>query len=110
MLTTGECFAASIQDNAIYRPFTELNSGQLIEQLQAGYTVALSDNRPESLIRSPSSLAEHSLAILPSPVYSDEFLDWDVFMKIAPRRPSGTLSVTLVYGGRGTPTPFEDWD
>lgn len=47
--------------------------------------------------------------ITPSLVYSDEILNWDATIEVAPRRPSGMLSVTLEYGGRGTPTPIENW-
>lgn len=70
----------------------------------------LSDNRPESLIRSPSIITVHRSAT-PSKAYVDELVDWDAFIKVAPVRPTGTLMVTLEYGGRGTPTPLRDpWD
>jgi hypothetical protein len=73
----------------------------------------LSDNRPESFIRSPSTIAAQAVHWLatPSKAYVDELLDWDAFIKVAPVRPSGTLMVTLEYGGRGKPTPLRDpWD
>ena len=70
----------------------------------------LSDNRPESLIRSPSIVSAY-WPPTPSKAYVDELLDWDAFIKVAPVRPTGTLMVTLEYGGRGTPTPLRDpWD
>lgn len=70
----------------------------------------LSDNRPENLIRGPSTIAAHWVST-PSKSYADELLDWDAFIKVAPARPSGTLLVRLEYGGRGTPTPLRDlWD
>ncbi|HXM40410.1 MAG TPA: hypothetical protein VN924_04115 [Bryobacteraceae bacterium] len=70
----------------------------------------LSDNKPESLIRSPSTITVHRLAT-PSKAYVDELLNWDALIKVAPARPTGTLVVTLEYGGRGTPTPLRDpWD
>jgi hypothetical protein len=42
--------------------------------------------------------------LLPSPVSTEELLDWDLSMK-APSRPSGIISVTLKYMGRSVPTP-----
>ena len=70
----------------------------------------LSDNRPESLIRSPSTTTAHWPGA-PSKAYVDELLDWDEFIKVAPARPAGTIMVTLEYGGRGRPTPLRDpWD
>lgn len=103
MLTASGHPAASVQVPAIYLPASELNGGQPL----SAYSVELSDNKPESLIRSP--LAAYCL-VAPSHVYLDEMLNWDAAIEVAPRRPSGTLSVTLEYGGRGTPTAFEDWD
>lgn len=53
----------------------------------------------------------HYGALLPSMAYQDEVLNWDVAIEVPPKRPSGTLTVTLKYAGRGTPTPVEDpWD
>jgi hypothetical protein len=108
--------AASIQVQvpaAIYRPAPALKSeelGRMMERLFAQKVIELSYNRPESLIRSPSAIAAQRLAT-PSHFYPDEMLDWDVAIEVAPPRPTGTLSVTLEYGGRGTPTAVEDpWD
>jgi hypothetical protein len=107
MLTASGHAAASVQVPAIYLPASELNGRQLLGAFWAKYSVELSDNKPENLIRSP--LAAYWL-VAPSHVYLNEMLDWDAAIEVAPRRPSGTLSVTLEYGGRGTPTAFEDWD
>ncbi len=53
----------------------------------------------------------HYRALLPAAFYPEELLDWDASIEVAPKRPSGTLKVTLQYAGRGTPTPVEDpWD
>jgi hypothetical protein len=53
----------------------------------------------------------HHRALLPSMVYRDEVLNWDVAIDVPPERRSGTLTVTLKYAGRDTPTPVEDpWD
>lgn len=49
--------------------------------------------------------------LLPSASYPDELLDWEASIADVPKRPSGMLTVTLQYVGRGTPTPVEDpWD
>ena len=70
----------------------------------------LSDNRPESLIRSPSHITAPGPSA-PSQCYAEELLDWDAFIKVPPSRPSGTLVVSLEYGGTGKPTPLPDpWD
>jgi hypothetical protein len=70
----------------------------------------LSDNKPETLIRSPSAIGAHWLSTH-SKFYPDELLDWDAVIKVAPSRPSGMLTVSLEYGGRGTPTPVRDpWE
>jgi hypothetical protein len=45
----------------------------------------------------------HCRAALPSRGYEDEVLNWDVAIQVAPKRPSGTLAVTLKYAGRGLP-------
>lgn len=34
---------------------------------------------------------------------ADDWEDWDACIEEAPKRPSGTLEVTLKYGGRGRP-------
>ncbi len=38
----------------------------------------------------------------------EDRLDWDVHIPIAPKRRSGSIRVTLEYGGRGKPMPAED--
>ncbi len=57
------------------------------------------------------TLAPERARIGPSRSYIDEMLDWDVAIEVAPRRPSGTIAVTLNYIGRGKPPSFEDpWE
>jgi hypothetical protein len=43
-----------------------------------------------------------------SAFYADELLDWDFAVETAPKRPTGTLTVTLKYVPRGNSAPFED--
>jgi hypothetical protein len=50
----------------------------------------------------------HYRALLPSTVDQDEVLNWDATIEVPPNRPSGTITVTLKYAGRATPTPVED--
>jgi hypothetical protein len=57
---------------------------------------------------SPVLGPHHYRALVPSMVNQDEVLNWDVGIEVPPERPSGTLTVTLKYAGRGTPTPVED--
>ncbi len=109
MLTASGHAAASLKVPAIYVPASEESYRQQIDSFWAEYKVELSENKPETLILSPLALTAPVQAP-PSRVYLDEMLNWDVAIEVAPRRPSGTLSVTLEYGGRGTPTAFEDWD
>jgi hypothetical protein len=69
-----------------------------------------SDSRPADLIPGPLALLPERL-VNPSTFWQDENLDWDLAMEVAPRRPSGTLAVTLEFAGRGQPSPIEDpWD
>ena len=50
-------------------------------------------------------------SLLPSQVHASEILNWDAAIEVAPKRPSGKLTVTLRYAGRGTPSPVENpWD
>lgn len=89
------------------------NDDAMAQQLRAilGNPVAsLSDNRPESMILSPSRVSEHWVAG-PSKFYPDELLDWDAALQIEPSRPSGTIMVTLKYAGRDVPASVVDpWD
>jgi hypothetical protein len=72
--------------------------------------VLLSDNRPEMSIRTPILKAVQP-SLVPSKFDEDELLDWDAAIEVAPARPSGTLTVTLEYAGRATPSPTRDpWD
>ncbi len=35
--------------------------------------------------------------------------DFDLYINVAPERPSGVITVTLIYGGRGKPSDiFEE--
>ena len=38
----------------------------------------------------------------------EDRLDWDAHIPLAPKRRSGSIRVTLEYGGRGKPTPADD--
>jgi hypothetical protein len=42
---------------------------------------------------------------LPSPVSSEDLLDWDVVIQPAPTRPSRKISMTVRYTGRSIPSP-----
>ena len=81
-----------------------------IEKRFAHHVVLLSENRPESRILSPICETAQRRPI-PSGFYADELLDWDAAIEVAPTRPSGTLTVTLEYAGRATPSPtVAPWD
>lgn len=81
-----------------------------VEKWFACRVALLSDNRPESRIQTPISVTAQGWPT-PSKFYEDELLDWDAAIEVAPMRPSGTLTVTLEYAGRGTPSPTTDpWD
>jgi|SRR5579863_6107386 len=64
--------------------------------------------KPENIIRGPLSIA-----MFPGPgnisAFTGELLDWDTGVEATPSRPSGKISVTLHYAGRGTPRPLEDY-
>lgn len=82
---------------------------QEVEKWFASRVALLSNNRPETRILAPLLLA--SQWTTPSKAHSDELLDWDAAIEVAPMRPSGTLKVTLQYAGRATPSPTrEPWD
>ena len=105
--------AASIQvPAAIYMPAPK-NAADIVQLIEKYFTnspMELSDNRPERMIRVPIGTAAVRLSA-PSSVYLDEMLNWDVAIEVAPQRPTGVVSVTLDYRGRGTPKAIEDpWD
>ena len=103
---------ATLHIPAIYRPSAEADDyiNREIEKWFAHRVAPLSDHRPESRILSPSSVTVEA-STTPSKFYSDEVLDWDAAIEVAPMRPSGTLTVTLEYAGRATPSPTMDpWD
>jgi hypothetical protein len=63
--------------------------------------------KPENIIRGP-----HSAAVFCGPgnsAFTGELLDWDTGVDVAPSGPSGKISVTLHYAGRGVPRPLEDY-
>ena len=41
--------------------------------------------------------------------FIDDLLDWDTGIDVAPPRPSGKISVTLHFAGRGAPRPLGDY-
>ena len=96
---------------AIHAPAAENDYiNQEVKRWFACHVALLSDNRPEARIQTPITVIAHGWPI-PSKFYADELLDWDTAIIVAPLRPSGTLSVTLEYAGRGTPSPTRDpWD
>jgi hypothetical protein len=97
---------------AIYMPVSDDNDcvGREIEKWLSQRVGLLSDNRLESRILTPISLGAGGW-LTPSKFYEDELLDWDAAIEVAPIRPSGTLTVTLAYAGRATPSPTrEPWD
>jgi hypothetical protein len=81
-----------------------------IEKWFKHHVALLSENRPERRILSPISIGAQRWPT-PSKFYADELLDWDAAIEVAPIRPSGTLTVTLEYAGRATPSPtWDPWD
>ena len=106
--------AATLQicnNPAICRPAADKDDMKReIEKVFTHHVALLSENRPESGILSPISAAAWARPT-PSKFYADEMLDWDAAIEVAPIRPSGTLTVTLKYAGRATPSPTRDpWD
>ena len=96
---------------AIYEPAADTDYiNRELEKWFASRIVRLSDNKPESQIQTPIS-GTAPWWRTPSQFYVDELLDWDAAIEVAPMRPSGTLTVTLDYAGRSTPSPTRDpWD
>ena len=41
--------------------------------------------------------------------FIDDLLDWDSGIVAAPLRPSGRISVTLRYDGKGVPRPLDEY-
>lgn len=113
MLIATAYTAASIQVPAAIcmpAPKSVADIGQLIEKCFTNRVMELSDNRPESMIRVPIATAAQWLST-PSTCHLDEMVDWDFAIEVAPRRPTGTVSVTLEFTGRGSPKAIEDrWD
>lgn len=95
---------------AVFMPFDMDRVKREIEKLFAQHVGLLSENRPEGGLLSPISF-EPQRRLPPGRFSSDDLLDWDAAIEAAPRRPSGTLTVTLQYAGRATPSPTtEPWD
>ena len=64
--------------------------------------------KPENIIRGPLSITPHRGKPGMISAFTDDQLDWDARVEAAPPRPSGKLSVTLRFAGRGVPSPFGD--
>ena len=59
----------------------------------------------------PPLLSGSYRRLLPGVFCQEEIWNWDAAIEVAPKRPSGSLTVTLEYAGRGIPTPVETpWD
>ncbi len=41
-------------------------------------------------------------------VATDDRLDWDASIPVAPKRPAGWIDVTLEFGGCGKPSPIDE--
>ena len=44
----------------------------------------------------------------PTPQELEQVLDWDFAIEAEPKRPKGTIEVTLQFAGRDKPLPEED--
>ena len=64
--------------------------------------------KPENIIRGPLFMATFRRPGNIS-AFTEDPLDWDAGVGAAPPRPSGKISVTLHYAGRGAPRPLEDY-
>ena len=82
--------------------------------LAGGFYLLLPSNtaqfsyKPENIIRGPLSMTTFRGPGNIS-AFTDDLLDWDIGVEAAPPRPSGKISVTLHYAGRGVPRPLEDY-
>jgi hypothetical protein len=65
--------------------------------------------KPENIIRGPLSIASLRGPSNNLSAFADDLLDWDAGVGAAPPRPSGKISVTLHYAGRGVPRRLEDY-
>ena len=71
-------------------------------------TTAQFSYKPENIIRGPLFMATvRGFGNISA--FTDDLIDWDAGVEAAPPRPSGKISVTLHYGGRGTPRPLGDY-
>lgn len=107
-MATAEMTVSFRIPNTFYKPSPQ-NNVDVLQRLQAVFApreIFLSENKPENYILSPSFMTANLVAT-PGSFYPDELLDWDMTINIAPKRPSGTLMVTLKYAGRGKPSPAE---
>lgn len=64
--------------------------------------------KPENIIRGPLSMAAFRGPGNIS-AFADGLVDRETGVGEAPPRPSGKISVTLHYAGRGAPRPLEDY-
>lgn len=64
--------------------------------------------KPENIVRGPLSGSAFEGAGNIS-AFTDDRLDWDSGVEAAPPRPTGKISVTLHYAGRGVPRPLGEY-
>jgi hypothetical protein len=65
--------------------------------------------KPENVVRGPLFSGVVSRGPSNLSTFTEEPLDWDTGVEHAPPRPSGKISVTFRYAGRGTPRPLADY-
>ncbi len=65
--------------------------------------------KPENIVRGPLSIAVFRGTPGNISAFTDDLLDWDAGVEAAPPRPSGKISVTFHYAGRGVPRPLGDY-
>lgn len=63
---------------------------------------------PENVIRGPLAIVTFRESGNIS-AFTDDLLDWDSGIVAAPLRPSGRISVTLRYDGKGVPRPLDEY-
>lgn len=84
------------------------NYGLMLTSLLFPSNTAQLSYRPENIIRGPLSIAGIA-GFGDISAFSDSPLNWDVGVEVAPPRPSGKISVTIHYAGRGVPRPIDDY-
>ena len=79
-------------------PAAQSGLAQRILELADHFTASVWSALPTPLMKAyPRSL--------PSPVTSEDLLDWDVAIQPVPTRPSRKISMTFRYTGRSVPSP-----